>query len=92
MCALCMSARVLASLIPRLLCSRTEEPGIEGISWQGKGGRKSFCDRASLPIRCRYWENLPVELLASALGANLLPRILILRFAQIERTLWVERS
>ena len=36
--ALCMSACVL---IRRLLC----------MSRQGEGGRKSFCDRGSLPIR-----------------------------------------
>ena len=41
-CALCMSARVLASLIPRFLRRRTEEPGNEGISWQGKWGQEEF--------------------------------------------------
>ena len=35
--SVCMSARVLASLIPRLLRSRTEEPGNEGIKFSWKG-------------------------------------------------------
>ena len=52
--------------------------GTRVLNFLGRG-RKSFCDRGSLPIRCRYWENLPVELFTRSKLSSISNRIFTFR-------------